>query len=56
MNYEAILRRNHTLGACAMLYRLLTQPLTPTQYSFVLGRLRNHLEGARRTGLPRWVR
>lgn len=51
MNYEAILRRNHALGGCAMLCRL-TQPMTPTQYSFVLGRLRNHLEGARRTGLP----
>ena len=38
-----------------MLNRLLTQPLTPEQRSIVLGRLRNHIEGALHLYPPSWM-
>ena len=58
MTYNAIMFRNHILGAAEILYRLRTQPMTATGRSLMLGRLDNRIRGARRClfdGLPHSV-
>ena len=48
MDHNAIMLHNHLLGAAEIVHKLRTRPMTATGRSFMLGLLRNRIEGASR--------